>query len=275
VSSAAELIANYEGILLDAYGVLVDSQNPLPGAAELLSTLRAEGVAHYVVTNDASRLPETIAARLSAMGLGEVAADRIITSGSLLAPYFADHALTGARCVVLGPKDSETYVRDAGGEIVPIDAQAECDVVVVCDEAGYEFLPSVDATLSALFRRFDRGDDVRLVMPNPDLIYPKPAGAFGFTSGGAALLLEAGLDRRYPKRTLRFDRLGKPFPHIFNDAKRRAGSDNLLMIGDQLETDIAGALAANIDAALLCTGVTNWDEADVSIKPTHVIDRLV
>ncbi len=275
MTSALELIDAYDGVLLDAYGVLVNSAEALPGARELLDTLRQRQVPHFVVTNDASRLPATIAERLAGLGLGAVDPDHIITSGSLLAPYFSDHQLAGARCFVLGPQDAKTYVREAGGVVVDIACDADCDVVAVCDEAGYEFLATVEDTLSALFRQLDAGAQVRLVMPNPDLIYPKPGGAFGFTSGGAVLLLEAGLDRRYPTRKLRFDRLGKPFPHMFEDAKRRAGSDNLLMVGDQLETDIAGARAANLDAALLNTGVTKWDEAGAGERPTHVIDRLV
>lgn len=275
MTSAAALVGDYDAVLIDAYGVLNDSAHALPGAAELLAQLRERDIDHYVVTNDASRLPATIAARLAGLGLGALQPEQIITSGSLLAPYFEQHGLAGARCVVLGPADSEAYVRAAGGEVVAVSDDVVCDAVVVCDEAGYPFLATVEDVLSALFRMLDRGDEVALVMPNPDLIYPKPGGAFGFTSGGAALLIEAGLDRRYPKRKLRFDRLGKPFPHIFEQAKRRAGSDRLLMIGDQLETDIAGARAAGVDAALLRTGVTNWDEADASIAPTYVIDRLI
>lgn len=273
--SAYELATAYDAVLLDAYGVLNDSQDALPGAAAMLERFRAEDVAHYVVTNDASRLPRTIAERFARLGLGAVDPDRIITSGSLLDRYFADQGLAGARCVVLGPDDSARYVQQAGGEVVGVADGGPVDVVAVCDDGGYPFLETLEATLSLLFRHFDRDEAVRLVLPNPDLIYPKPRGAFGFTSGAAALLLEAGLARRYPTRKPRFDRLGKPFTPMFEEAVRRAGSSKLLMVGDQLETDIAGARAAGLDAALLRTGVTHWDERDGSIAPTYVIDRLV
>lgn len=277
VATAAELAGDYDALLIDAYGVLVDSRDPLPGAAELLGHLRDRRIDHYIVTNDASRLPETVAARLHGMGLGRLEPQQIVTSGSLLASFFATRQLAGARCIVLGTADSVSYVRAAGGVIAPVDGHTLCDVVVVCDEDGYEFLPGIDATFTAICRQLERGHDVTLVMPNPDLIYPQPEGAFGFTSGGAALLLEAGLERRFPRRGLRFERLGKPFAPIFDEAKRRAGSERLLMLGDQLETDIAGARNANLDAALLVTGVTRWDEAahDPATLPTYVIERLV
>jgi len=267
---AAQLIARYDVILLDAYGVLVTGSGPLPAARGLLDTIAEQGREMFVVTNDASRLPETIADRLRGFDL-PVRADQVITSGSLLAGYFAAHDLRGGRAMVLGPADSVSYVRAAGGQVVPVTADGACDVLVVCDESGYPFLPTVDDALSMLYRHFDRGDEVALVLPNPDLIYPKRDGAYGYTSGGAALLLEAGLARRYPARDVRFERLGKPHRPMFDEARRRAGSGRMLMIGDQLETDIAGALGAGIDAALVTTGVSKGDEADASITPTYLL----
>jgi ribonucleotide monophosphatase NagD (HAD superfamily) len=147
--------------------------------------------------------------------------------------------------------------------------------VIICDDAGYPFLEICDAVLSALFRNFDRGRAVRLVLPNPDVIYPKGAGEFGFTAGAIALLLEAALERRYPGRNLHFVRLGKPGPAMFERAQRLAPG-RLVMIGDQLETDIAGALAAGIDAALLAAGVTRWDDATpAAIAPTYLLDTIM
>ena len=75
-------------------------------------------------------------------------------------------------------------------------------------------------------------------------------------AGAMALLIEAALGRRYPGHGLMFDRLGKPGPQLFAEARRRVGG-RVVMIGDQLETDIAGACAAGIDAALLA-GVSRW-----------------
>ena len=54
-----ELLSRYDGVLLDVYGVLLDAQGPLPGAAELLGELQRTGRQYAIVTNDASRSPET------------------------------------------------------------------------------------------------------------------------------------------------------------------------------------------------------------------------
>jgi HAD superfamily hydrolase (TIGR01459 family) len=266
-----ELIDRYDVLLFDAYGVLVHSNGAMPGAADMLRALADAGVRYFVVTNDASKLPKTAAARYQSFGL-PIAPDHMITSGSLLAGAGLDRA----RCLVLGTDDTRAYVAAAGGEIVPADEDARYDAVIVGDDAGYPFLDTLDIAVTALYRHFDRGDEVRLILPNPDLIYPRGEDSYGFTAGGAAMLLEAALQRRFPSRGLAFERLGKPYAPMFDEAKRRAGTDRIVMIGDQIETDIAGALAANIDAALLTTGVTRWSEArSDGVEPTYVLRTFV
>ena len=92
---------------------------------------------------------------------------------------------------------------------------------------------------------------------NPDLIYPKADQGFGIASGSIALIFEAALKRRYPARpSFYFERLGKPHAAIFREAFQRSGTRDMVMIGDQLETDIQGANGFGIDSVLVATGVT-------------------
>ena len=218
-----ELVERYSALLFDAYGVLSYSVGALPGAVELIDRLNGMGKPYYVLTNDASALPESRAARYRAVGLN-VDAARIITSGSLLTGYFAEHGLSGARCAVLGTEDSAEYVRLAGGEVVA--AADGFDALVVGDQSGFAFVEGVDAALSALFRMFDAGDAPRLVLPNPDLVYPNDDG-FGMASGSVALIIEAALRQRYPERGLErgleFDRLGRKPNGAILLARRRWG----------------------------------------------------
>ncbi|HKE13596.1 MAG TPA: HAD-IIA family hydrolase [Kofleriaceae bacterium] len=271
----ADLLERYDGLLIDSYGVLVDGRGALPGAAALIAELERRGARYLIVTNDASRRPGTAAARYRRFGI-EVAAGHFLGSGDLIAPHFAARGLTGARCLVLGTDDSRQLVAEAGGQVCAIDPAADYDAVVVCDDDGFPFLEGINAALSALFRAFDAGRAVELVLPNPDIIYPAGDGAFGFTSGAIGVLLEAALARRYPLAPPRFTRLGKPHRPLYDEAVRRLGSARPLMIGDQLETDIAGALACGIDAALLVTGVTRWQDASAAagVVPTYLLESL-
>jgi HAD superfamily hydrolase (TIGR01459 family) len=267
-----DLLGRYDAFLIDAFGVLVDGRGALPGARELLATLGQRGIPYLIVTNDASRRATTNAARLRRFGL-DVPADRILSSGDLIAPHFAARGLAGARCLVLGTDDSRQLVADAGGQVCPIAPAIDYDAVLVCDDDGFPFLDGINAAVSALFRALDAGRPVELVLPNPDLIFPAGDGAYGFTSGAIALLLEAALARRYGPAAPRFTRLGKPHRPLFDEAVRRLGTRALLMIGDQLETDIAGAIGCGLDAALLVTGVSRWQDGG-DVQPTYLLDGL-
>jgi HAD superfamily hydrolase (TIGR01450 family) len=270
-----ELIARYSVLLLDAYGVLVHSSGTLAGAAELITKLNRAAKPYYILTNDASRLPATAAARFQSMGLA-IEADRIITSGALLKGYFAKNRLTGSHCVVLGPEDSVRYVELAGGIVVP--PEETFDVLVIGDESGFPFLETVDTVLTGLIRKLDHGENVHLVLPNPDLIYPKSDRGFGITSGGIALILEAALHQRYPGRSnFHFDRLGKPHAVIFKEALRRSGTGDMVMIGDQLATDIRGAHAFGLDSVLVGSGITHMETitGDDRLQPTYTMQSII
>ncbi len=271
------LIERWDGFLLDSYGVLVHSGGPMPGAAALLARIRAAKKPFWIVTNDASRLPETIAARYASFGL-EVTTEQVLTSGLLLEDWFSARRLERPRCLVLGTRDSEEYLRRAGGVLCDKTPGITCDVLAVCDDAGFPYVETLDLALTTLFSQCDAGRPPALVLPNPDLIYPKGPGGYGFTAGAIAFLLEQALLRRYPELSLRFERLGKPEPGLFRRAQSLAGSGRLVMVGDQLETDIAGARAAGMDAVLLSTGVSRWQDAwsekDGMTGPTHILPAL-
>ena len=272
--SIDKLMARYSVLLLDAYGVLVHTSGALPGAADLIDTLNRSKKPYYILTNDASKLPATSAELFQSFNLA-IAPDSIITSGSLLTDYFSRHQLKNKSCVVLGPEDSVRYVEQAGGRVVT--ARDPFEVLIIGDESGYPFLETIDTVLSGLFYKFDSGTHVHLVLPNPDLIYPKTDQGFGIASGSIALILESALQRRYPGRPeLKFARLGKPHAAIFNAALKRSGTMDMVMIGDQLDTDIRGAAEFGLDSVLVNTGISNVNPDDVNTpaQPTYFLDRL-
>lgn len=267
------LLERYPALLLDAYGVLLHSSAALPGAIALIDRLEREARSYFILTNDASRLPETAAAYYHRLGLS-IPPERVITAGSLLGQYFDQHGLRGAKTAVFGTGDSRLYLERAGGVLVAVDEDPE--VIAICDEATGDFLADLDAVLSALLQAVDRGSPPRLVVANPDLVYPKAGGRFGVAAGSIAELLERAIALRWPSADPpRFDRLGKPFPAIFEEASRRAGTRDLVMIGDQLETDILGARRFGIDSALVITGVSRWsDDVPEDRLPSWLLSGL-
>ena len=251
-----DLIERYSVILFDAYGVLANSDLVIPGAREAIKHLNETCKPYFVLTNDASALPETRAARYESLGLS-IEAGRIITSGSLLEGYFSEHGLVGMRCIVLGPEDSARYVESAGGVFVPSDG--DFDALIIGDQSGFPLLETGRTVMTGLFRLIDSGRPPRLILPNPDLIYPSGDG-FAFASGTVAQMFEGALAVRYPDRPeLRFTRLGKPHAAIYEEAHRRSGTMDMVMIGDTPDTDIKGANDFGIASALIGTGVSTQD----------------
>jgi HAD superfamily hydrolase (TIGR01450 family) len=255
--------------------VLVNAAGALPGAASFLRRLAQAGKPYLIVSNDASRLPATTVARYQHFGL-PIGVDRILTSGMLLRDHFAAASLVGAATIVLGSQDSAHYVREAGGVVVePRDDQAT--VVVVADDDGYPLLETVNDVVTVLLRRLGRGQRTHLVLPNPDLIFPRRADTFGITAGAIAAMLEAVLRLRDRAGTHRFVPLGKPHAPMFEAAVRRLGLDRrrLVMIGDQLGTDILGAQRAGIDSVLVETGVARLaDLATSEVRPTFTLTSV-
>lgn len=275
VIDVVSLITRYHCLLLDAYGVLVDKAGALPGAAELIGYLNATSKPYYVLSNSASSLPERMVNSLRAVGL-HLSKDRLITAGGLLKPYFQRQGLTGRRCIVLGTEDSKQYVLRAGGVVVSPELGQPVEGVIIADQSGFPLLQVLDKTLTIILRQLDRGEAIHLVLCNPDLIYPRAPGCYGFTAGGLAAMLEAVLHQRYPGHAVGFVRLGKPYRPIFDEAVCRAGTRDMVMLGDQLATDILGAQRFGIDSALVATGLalTSAGRLGHGIVPQYVLPSL-
>lgn len=266
-----DIIEGYEAVLIDAYGVLVHSRGAIEGADEFLDRLRQSDTDYLVVTNDASRRPASCARRYRQLGV-DIDAERVLTSGLLISEHLRDCGIVDAPVVVLGTEDSKSYLRDAGYRLV--DAEHEfARAVVICDESGYDFVDEVDATLSMLVRALEAGRNVELVCPNPDCLYPKGSESVGFTAGAIAALFETSLRSRFPGRSIQFARLGKPNPALFRRAIDMVKTNDAVMLGDQLGTDIRGARAAGLDAVLVTTGIGElYHNGDV--RPDFVLSSL-
>ncbi len=275
--SVDDLFDNYDALLIDAYGVLVHSDSAFDGAVQFVERLRRQGMPFVIITNDASRLPGSCASKYRRDGL-DIDADQIVTSGSLTSDYFARHELGGATCLVLGTADSAEYAVRAGAQLVDAD-DGDFDVLMIGDESGYDFVPTVDAALTTLFRKLDAGEPVHLLLPNPDLIYQRSESSFGFTSGSIAGLFETALRARYPgaaHETVTFHRLGKPYAPMFERAVELLGTRRCAVLGDQLATDIKGANDFGLDSVLVATGLTDVDNTlrHSDIQPDFVLRSL-
>jgi HAD superfamily hydrolase (TIGR01450 family) len=279
VSTLDLLVRDHDLFLIDAYGVLMTSEGPLPGAPEFMERLLAAGKSYFILTNDASRTPETCARVYRERGL-TIPVEKILSAGVAIIEAYREAGLKGARTVVLGTSDTRECVRRAGGVVCEITPDVDYDVLVIGDDSGFDFLKTMNELLTATHRLVKRGKQPKFFLANPDLLYPKGLEAFGFTSGSLARFLEIGLRDLHPTRSFTFEVLGKPAALLYDLARSRANAaaDRTIMLGDQLHTDIAGANRAGIKSALLATGITQLPLApdlDLEHRPTFVLTSLL
>ena len=278
----SSLIKRYDALFFDSFGVLVDGVDAIPGTVKLINRMNEADVNYFVVTNDASVSLVKRVAKLKSQGF-EIPIERIINSGSLIAGYVEAHYLQGKPTLVLGTQDSKDYAIEAGVRLAePNDPENEPDAVIVGDNRPYDWEPMLELLLGLLSRRFVQHNPVRLVLPNPDFIFPNGPGAFGFGAAAFVDLLEQALVRLHGTHDeLIASKLGKPYSPIFKEAIRRAGTSNAVMIGDQLETDILGANTAGIDSAVVTTGINrrkspeDFEELAEELTPRYILASLV
>lgn len=271
LNSLEEVHNDYDLFLFDAYGVLVVTNGSLPGAAEMLQSLRDKSKEFLVVTNDASKLQETASMSYGSRGL-EIEPSRIISSGLVLEQYIrSNKELHRKRLVVIGTDDSREYARRGGA--IPVRYDQDFDGIVFADGADENF----NVLFEPLFNRYQKyvceGVLLPLIMANPDMLYPRGGNEFGWAIGAYAKMFNDILKTRFPHHEeFPWVYLGKPYNPIYELALSKFPGKKALFIGDTLETDIAGANAMSLDTLLITTGVSGIPDATKSnLLPTYTM----
>lgn len=243
----------YAGVVIDLDGVCYRENDPIPGSCTAVERLRNAGVGVAFATNNATLTPAETADKLRALGF-EVDDDEVVTS----AVAAANMIEPGTRCLVIGMDGLRTALRSRGCELVDDPFDAEVVVVGLDTEMTYDTLVRGTRALLA---------GARFVASNADHSFP---AADGISPGaGAVVAALATASRRTPELA------GKPNPALYETAAAVLPDGELLMIGDKIETDIAGAAALGWDTALVLTGVSERSELDgADPAPTWVADDL-
>jgi HAD superfamily hydrolase (TIGR01450 family) len=280
-TNVSTLIDQYSALFFDSFGVLIDGVDALPGAVDLITRMNDEGTNYFVVTNDASVSLESRVKTFASKGF-DIPQDRIINSGSQITGYFTENKVQDAPTVVLGTQDAMDYTTTAGGRLIELGGTEEPDVVVVGHSGPHDWESTLEKLLELFSRRFQQNNPVRLVLPNPDFIYPNGPGNFGFGAAAFVNLLEQALERLHGSHeSLLATKLGKPYEPIFAAAVERAGTNHAVMIGDQLETDILGANRVGIDSAVVTTGISRrispdeFEDVADELTPRYILASLV
>jgi 4-nitrophenyl phosphatase len=252
-------------LILDMDGVLWRGETALPGVVDFFATLRRKGIGVVLATNNATKVAAQYKEKLAGLGV-DIAADRILTSAEATAGYLSEQYPAGTTAYVVGESGLEVALRNREFNLLQSDGyvgEGEHADVVVVGFTRHVCYPQLASAAHLV------NNGARFVGTNPDVTFPSEWGPLP----GAGSLL-AFLQAATGQEPLI---VGKPNRAIFHEALARLGGtpQNTVMVGDRLETDIAGAQAAGLDTILLLSGVTGRQELDESdLKPDHVFDDL-
>lgn len=255
-ASRGRLVDDYDLLMFDLDGVVYVGDVVVPDAPEQLRRARAEGAHVAFITNNASRPPEAVAEKLTGLGI-EAASSDVVTSAQAAAHVLLERHGAGALVAVLGAAGLEDALVEADLKPCRVDDEGAAAIVT-----GYG--PDVvwrDIMLAAVRVR----DGLPWVASNTDLTLPTADGP----APGHGVLVELLTRFSGVEPTV----AGKPRRPLLDETIRRVGGERPLMIGDRLDTDIAGGHEAGIDSLLVLTGVTGLAElaaATPELRPTYL-----
>ena len=254
------LASGYDQFILDLDGCVWIGDEPTPRAVEAVEALRDAGKNIAYATNDPRSATEDYVARLWKIGIRASMSD-VVTVGGAVQHLLAE-TRSGRTAFVIGTEALRRHVAEAGLKILNgTDLATRAEVVVVSGSGEWSYENVRAAAMSA--RR--NGD---LIATSLDPTYPMPDGFWPGT-GAVVRAVEVASDQTAVV-------VGKPEPQLIISALDRLGDGRALMIGDRLDTDIAAAAKAHIDAALVLTGGVTREQAAAASepKPIAVADTL-
>ncbi|WP_029372085.1 HAD-IIA family hydrolase [Mycolicibacterium brisbanense] len=242
--------------LTDMDGVLVHEDSAIPGAAEFLQTLVDKERPFLVLTNNSIFTPRDLAARLLRSGLS--VPESAIWTSALATAAFLDGQLPGGSAYVIGEAGLTTALHEVGYTLT----DTAPDFVVLGETRTYSF-----EAITKAIRLIIGG--ARFIATNPDVTGPSAEGPLPATGSVAAMITKATGREPYF--------VGKPNPMMFRSALNRieAHSENTVMVGDRMDTDVVAGIEAGLDTILVLTGSTQADDIQrYPFRPSRVLPSI-
>jgi HAD superfamily hydrolase (TIGR01459 family) len=266
-SGVSEFADRCDALILDLWGVIHDGLAPYPGVSDCLDRLRDRGIRVLMLSN-APRPSSVVIERLDGMGIGPDRYERIITSGDVTRDALAHrddpwHAALGKRYLHLGPERDTGLI--AGLDFAPAGTPDDADFILNTglrdDETeGLEDYREILVTA--------RSRSLPMVCANPDLTVMRGPRTVLCAGALAAAYEEIGGDVRYH---------GKPYTSVYDycfSVLEGVPRGRVMMVGDSLRTDIAGANAAGIEGIFVNGGLHSIEGSGSGESPMALLERM-
>lgn len=254
--------SSYAAVLLDLDGTIYHEDHVLPGAAELVERLQTEGRIYACLTNSTTS-PQRLRLRLARMGI-EMPTENIYTAAAAAADYVLEHFPDRPRVFSLATEGLHEMLE---GKVKWVEAIGEpCDVVIAGAPANT--FATADRQRIALYLL---RAGAALVGVCADRVYPSPRGLeFGSGAMTSMLAYSANVTPVYT---------GKPEAIFFQELCQKLGVEpgRCILIGDNLESDIAGAAGLGMATILTLTGVSHLADVErvaPELRPGRVVEDL-
>lgn len=249
-------MAAAKNYITDMDGVLVKGSLLIPGADAFLAQVKEKEVEYLVLTNNPLYTPRDLAHRLSTIGL-DIPPERIFTSALATARFLQSQRPNGT-AFVIGESGLTEAIHEVGYVITDLDP----DYVVLGETNIYNF-----ELLTKAIRLIMAG--ARFIATNPDVSGPTEHGLVPGCGATAALIEKATGQAPFF--------VGKPNPLMMRSALNYLGvhSEDTVMVGDRMDTDIIAGVESGLETILVLTGVTRQEDVErFPYRPTWIVESV-
>jgi HAD superfamily hydrolase (TIGR01450 family) len=254
----------YDSYLFDLDGTIYLGEELLPGARELLDSLRSRGSQRVFLSNNPTKSPQMYVDKLRRLGI-EVELDEILNTIISTVGWIQNNR-PGSKVFPISDPPLIAALEEAGIEIS--DNPAEIDIVIASYDHDFNY-----KKLQIAFDTLWKHGRAELITTNPDRYCPFPNGNGEPDAAGIVAAIEATTGVKCSFN------MGKPDQIMIDVAMRRlaASPAKTIMVGDRPTTDIKMAVNAGIHSALVLTGESEgllYDPVQTGINPTYVLSRI-
>jgi len=252
----AVCMKSYKGYLIDLDGTMYRGSEQIAEAAGFINELRQRNIPYLFVTNNSSRTPAQVAEKLRNFGI-ETDNKQVFTTSMATANFIAERK-ADATVYVIGEEGIRNALQEKGLELV--EENADFLVMGIDRAINYEKL-----TKACLAVR----NGAAFISTNGDIAIPTERG---LQPGNGAITSVVAVSTQVKPIFI-----GKPESIIIEQALQVLGvsKEEVIMVGDNYDTDIMAGINAGMDTLLVHTGVTKKEHLlQYEKQPTFVVDTL-
>jgi 4-nitrophenyl phosphatase len=241
------LPARIKSLILDMDGVIWKTDSPIGDLPAIFQHIQDRGLKVAFATNNGTLTSEQYVERLATFGV-KVEPWQVVTSALGIAEMLAKKYPSGGQVFAIGGLGVMSALRERGFDLLSIQKARSAQAVVMSFDMQINFEKVSEAALLV-------GRGTPFYATNPDKTFPTPRGEIPGAGAWVSVIVTAtGVEPIYA---------GKPSPFMMELARHRLGTskEETLVVGDRLETDIAGGQAAGYPVALVLSGVSRLEQA--------------